>query len=144
MPLSDSQAAHLTARLTVIEKMLQIVLEILPAHMAEGAIENMSLPERKFLREQLALYKTIIQTLRAKGDTASKAGNITRQDVGKMYFDAQTAMGRVEEVMRKLRARAHTSLEDAPITAAQRAIWETKATEALTELDAEVGGFVDE
>lgn len=144
MALSKSAATHLAARLQVIEAITSLILQELPASLGENVIENMAPSERKALRERMALYKSVIQTVRQKGTTAPAAADLTREEVGRLYFDVQSTMVRLGEANRKLRALGSDTFEDAPISPEQKVVWETKLTEALAALDAHVEGFPDE
>ncbi len=144
MALSKTAATHLAARLQIIEAITNLILQELPATLGDNVIESMAPAERRFLREKMALYKTIITGLRQQGGTASTAGELTRSQIGRLYLDAQDTMSHIGEAMRKLRALSAGTIEDAPVVAAQKAIWNTKLTESLAALDAQVAGFPDE
>ena len=144
MPLSKTAATHIAARLQVIEGITKLILEELPAALGENVIESMTVAERRFLREKMALYKLMIATLRARGGVASTADELTRADIGRLYLDAQDTIGHIGEATRKLRALAADSIEDAPVTNAQKTVWNSKLTEALAALDTRVAGFPDE
>ncbi len=144
MPLSKSATTHIAARLEVIEAITKLILQDLPATLGENVIESMTVAERRFLREKMALYKGIIAGLRARGGTAAVAPELTRADIGRLYLDTQDTIGHIAEATRKLRALAADAIEDAPATAAQKAVWNTKLTGALAALDARVASFPDE
>ena len=103
MALSKTTITHTGARLQVIESITNLILQELPSVLVENFIENMTVAERRFLREKMALYKAIIQGIRTKGGDASTADEITRADVGRLYLDAQEVMGHIGEAARKLR-----------------------------------------
>lgn len=144
MPLSKTAVTHLTARLQVIETITNIILQELPATLGDNVIEGMTVTQRRLLRERMALYKTSIAGLRDRGSTAATADELTRAHIGRLYLDAQDVMGHVGDALRKLRALAADSIEDAPLVAAQKTVWNTKLTESLAALDTRVAGFPDE
>ena len=144
MALSKTAVTHIAARLQVIESITKLILEELPAALGENVIEAMTVAERKFLREKMALYKSIIAGLRARGGAKSTAGELARADIGRLYLDAQDTMGHIGEALRKLRALSAETLEDAPVTTAQKTVWTTKLTDSLAALDTRVAGFPDE
>lgn len=144
MALSKSAATHIAARLQVIEAVTNLILQELPSALGENVIESMTIAERRFLREKMALYKSIIRGLRDRGGSVSTANELTRSQIGRLYLDAQDTMGHIAEAMRKLRALGADSIEDAPVVAAQKTVWTTKLTESLAALDAQVGSFPDE
>lgn len=144
MALSKTAATHIAARLQVIEAVTNLILQELPETLGENVIESMTVPERRFLREKMALYKTIITGLRLRGGNASTGDELTRADVGRLYLDAQDTMGHIGEATRKLRALGAGTIEDAPIVTTQKTIWTTKLDESLAALDARVANFPDE
>lgn len=144
MALSKTAANHIGARLQVIEAITNLILQELPAMLGANVIENMTVAERRFLREKMALYKSIIANLRQRGGAASTADDITRADIGRLYLDAQDTMGHIGEAVRKLRTLSVDAIEHAPVVAAQKTVWNTKLTESLAALDARVAGFPDE
>ncbi len=144
MAITKTAATHLAARLQVIEAITSLILQDLPQTLGEDVIEGMTVPQRRFLREKMALYKSIIRGLRTRGGDASTADEITRAQIGRLYLDAQDTMGHIAEATRKLRALTSDAIEDAPIAAAQKTVWTTKLGESLVELDARVAQFPDE
>ena len=144
MALSKTATARLATRLQIVEAVTNIILQQLPATLGENAIETMPLADRRALRETMALYKSVIQAVRTRGSAAATAGDLTREDLSRLYFDAQSTMGRLAEAARKLKALSSDTFEDAAITASQKAVWQTKLTATLTELDAHIDAFPNE
>ncbi len=144
MALSKTAATHIAARLQVIEAITNLILQELPQTLGEDVIEGMTVAQRRFLREKMALYKSIIRDLRTRGGDASTADEITRAQIGRLYLDAQDTMGHINDATRKLRALTSDAIEDAPVVTAQKTVWNTKVTESLAALDAGIAAFPDE